>query len=419
MTDADEAKAATVGEVEEPNSSAVAAATTSVGFAKRANRNRGNMRKRETAEDEGNDETTVVRQKKQVRGDPLAFSNKREGETDIMMTYESNKALQSGGNDAFRYNETETAMEHDASCSVSMTDADEAKAATVGEVEEPNSSAVAAATTSVGFAKRANRNRGNMRKRETAEDEGNDETTVVRQKKQVRGDPLAFSNKREGETDIMMTYESNKALQSGGNDAFRYNETETAMEHDARTSDLKTQLGFRREHTIGSEKGGGSHGPLRANMYARVTTRFDYQPDICKDYKQTGFCSYGDSCKFMHDRGDYKSGWEIERDWEEEQKQKVEDKKKGLNPDDDEEEEEKPGRPEDDLPFACYICREEWAKCKNPVMTRCRHYFCQSCALKHHAKGGKCAICDQSTQGIFNVAQDIVKKMKAAQAAQP
>jgi len=45
--------------------------------------------------------------------------------------------------------------------------------------------------------------------------------------------------------------------------------------------------------------------------------RFDYQPDICKDYKETGFCSYGDSCKFMHDRGDYKSGWELETvgDW--------------------------------------------------------------------------------------------------------
>jgi hypothetical protein len=41
--------------------------------------------------------------------------------------------------------------------------------------------------------------------------------------------------------------------------------------------------------------------------------RFDYQPDICKDYKETGFCSYGDSCKFLHDRGDYKSGWELER----------------------------------------------------------------------------------------------------------
>lgn len=71
--------------------------------------------------------------------------------------------------------------------------------------------------------------------------------------------------------------------------------------------------GFRREHTIGAEKGGGQHGPLRANVHARVSCRFDYQPDICKDYKETGFCGYGDSCKFVHDRSDYKGGWEIEK----------------------------------------------------------------------------------------------------------
>lgn len=55
------------------------------------------------------------------------------------------------------------------------------------------------------------------------------------------------------------------------------------------------------------------HGPLRANVYARVSCRFDYQPDICKDYKETGFCGYGDACKFVHDRSDYKGGWEIEK----------------------------------------------------------------------------------------------------------
>jgi len=88
------------------------------------------------------------------------------------------------------------------------------------------------------------------------------------------------------------------------------------------------------------------------------TFRFDYQPDLCKDYKETGYCGYGgtqlnaaaipilnstntDSCKFMHDRGDYKSGWQvhltlhdhpgpivvaivsqIEREWKEEQEAK-------------------------------------------------------------------------------------------------
>lgn len=109
--------------------------------------------------------------------------------------------------------------------------------------------------------------------------------------------------------------------------------------------------GFRREHTIGAEKGSGTHGPLRAPSNIRMTVRFDYQPDICKaspisfpscvfcrevcglsafkkfidhkealkcdlcpqDYKETGYCGYGDACKFIHDRGDYKSGWELER----------------------------------------------------------------------------------------------------------
>jgi RING finger protein 113A len=73
------------------------------------------------------------------------------------------------------------------------------------------------------------------------------------------------------------------------------------------------RAGFRREHTVGAEKGSGAHGPLRASTNVRMTVRFDYQPDICKDYKETGYCGYGDACKFMHDRGDYKSGWELDR----------------------------------------------------------------------------------------------------------
>ena len=48
--------------------------------------------------------------------------------------------------------------------------------------------------------------------------------------------------------------------------------------------------------------------PMKSVENLRVTVRFDYQPDICKDYKETGYCGYGDNCKFMHDRGDYKTG---------------------------------------------------------------------------------------------------------------
>jgi RING finger protein 113A len=34
-------------------------------------------------------------------------------------------------------------------------------------------------------------------------------------------------------------------------------------------------------------------GPIRAPSNLRVTVRWDYQPDICKDYKETGFCGFG------------------------------------------------------------------------------------------------------------------------------
>lgn len=58
-------------------------------------------------------------------------------------------------------------------------------------------------------------------------------------------------------------------------------------------------------------------GPIRAPENIRSTVRWDYQPDICKDYKETGFCGFGDSCKFLHDRSDYKHGWQLEQEWEE------------------------------------------------------------------------------------------------------
>lgn len=34
-------------------------------------------------------------------------------------------------------------------------------------------------------------------------------------------------------------------------------------------------------------------GPIRAPSNIRATVRWDYQPDICKDYKETGFCGFG------------------------------------------------------------------------------------------------------------------------------
>lgn len=97
-------------------------------------------------------------------------------------------------------------------------------------------------------------------------------------------------------------------------------------------------------------------GPIRAPTNLRATVRWDYQPDICKDYKETGFCGFGDSCKFLHDRSDYKHGWQLEREYESGQY--------GQESDDDKRYEiESDG---EDLPFKCIICRKSFV---DPVVT--------------------------------------------------
>ncbi|KAF9900675.1 hypothetical protein EC991_007037 [Linnemannia zychae] len=145
-------------------------------------------------------------------------------------------------------------------------------------------------------------------------------------------------------------------------------------------------------------------GPMRASANIRVTNRFDYQPDICKDYKETGFCGYGDSCIYMHDRGDYKAGWQLDQEWEAEQRAKKAALIEGLDA-----ESESSSDDDDGVPFACLICREPFTR---PVVTKCNHYFCEKCALKRYAKTPKCAACQTPTGGLFNaVPKDFLKKV--------
>ena len=63
---------------------------------------------------------------------------------------------------------------------------------------------------------------------------------------------------------------------------------------------------------------------------------------------------------------------------------------------------------EEDVPFACLICRKNFT---NPVVTRCGHYFCSDCAIKRFAKTPKCIACGAQTGGIFNRADKILAKM--------
>jgi RING finger protein 113A len=56
------------------------------------------------------------------------------------------------------------------------------------------------------------------------------------------------------------------------------------------------------------------------------------------------------------------------------------------------------------IPFACIICEGPY---KQPVVTRCGHYFCEACALKRYRKDPTCKNCGAATMGVFNTASKL------------
>lgn len=152
-------------------------------------------------------------------------------------------------------------------------------------------------------------------------------------------------------------------------------------------------------------------GPIKAPTNIRTTCRFDYQPDICKDYKDTGFCGFGDTCIYLHDRGDTLSGWQLEQQWQQEQELK---KKKQQEQMDEFMSGGKPSNEsnldEDGLPFACHLCRNYFV---DPVVTNCGHYFCQACLLKHvKGESNLCPICNKDTHGVFHEPTKLLNKKR-------
>lgn len=172
----------------------------------------------------------------------------------------------------------------------------------------------------------------------------------------------------------------------------------------------------------------GTMGPLRAPTNVRSICRVDYQPELCKDYKETGFCPFGDSCKFLHDRSEYKAGWQVEKEWQASQKAKaaaLERKLLGVDGGDGGEDAgeadgaEADGgaaakKKEDELPFACHICRKPFA---DPIVTNCGHYFCERCAVERYSRDPLCAICNKQTMGVFNAARKLIARLAAARRA--
>lgn len=130
----------------------------------------------------------------------------------------------------------------------------------------------------------------------------------------------------------------------------------------------------------------GSHksriaGPVKAAANIRSTARFDYAQCLCKDYLETGFCGFGDSCVFVHDRGEYKAGWELDAEWEREHgRWSEEDADKYLVKDEVVVERE------------CTICKDADFRGR-PVQTECGHRFCEPCILGSFKRSRKCPTC--------------------------
>ncbi|RYO99597.1 hypothetical protein DL766_006751 [Monosporascus sp. MC13-8B] len=158
-------------------------------------------------------------------------------------------------------------------------------------------------------------------------------------------------------------------------------------------------------------------GPIKAATNIRTITVTDFAPDVCKDYKQTGFCGFGDNCKFLHAREDYKQGWELDREWEKVTKLKknasgtvVASANRGAaNARDTDDPDEADEAALEKIPFACIICKGSY---KEPIVTRCGHYFCLPCALQRYRKDPSCAACGAGTGGVFNTAKTLNKLLE-------
>ncbi|KAA8641814.1 hypothetical protein EYZ11_006483 [Aspergillus tanneri] len=152
---------------------------------------------------------------------------------------------------------------------------------------------------------------------------------------------------------------------------------------------------------------GKKFGPIKAPTNIRTVTFTDYMPNVCKDYKLTGYCGFGDGCIYLHAREDYKQGWELDREWEINTKGKnldgkVVSQRSGDGSFKDEEDEEEALL--ENIPFACIICKKPY---QNPIITKCGHYFCESCALQRYRKNPSCAACGAGTGGVFNTAKKL------------
>ncbi|KAI9894604.1 MAG: RNA-splicing factor [Vezdaea aestivalis] len=293
------------------------------------------------------------------------------------------------------------------------------------------------------FKKRSNRS-ANIRKRASPQPEPssssssgseNDEVGVKVKRRKIVGRVQAGSDRSKlAERDALLavtTFDGDRSRHITENDEATKQSNWYEKNNDMSPENL---LGTRRPTTVekdGLYKGAAGYqsfvqknldapsrsvGPIKAPTNIRTITVTDFAPDVCKDYKQTGFCGFGDSCKFLHAREDYKQGWELDRDWEVGTKGKKltgktvasADRRTGGNAGEAEDEDEDESLLEK-IPFACVICKKPY---NNPIVTKCGHYFCEACALKRYRKTPNCVACGSGTGGVFNGAKNLKRLLE-------
>ena len=131
----------------------------------------------------------------------------------------------------------------------------------------------------------------------------------------------------------------------------------------------------------------------RVKKHFKNPVDVDFNPSRCKDFHDSGYCSWGDSCIYAHDRTDYKRGWELDKEWEEQQKEA---KNKQINAFLSKQlgEDEKNKQKEEN----CLLCEK---KAVDAVYTECDHLFCEKCVLSRYKLDQKCPECGKALKGVF------------------
>ena len=150
--------------------------------------------------------------------------------------------------------------------------------------------------------------------------------------------------------------------------------------------------------------------PKEINNQTQIkrTTTIDYQPDLCKDYYETGYCGYGDNCRFIHDRSITKTSLQLDKEYDEKLKREASKKAEELyeecKKEQKEEEMKKNMNEEMELKKKCIQCKKEFNDNNTPMTMKCNHWICRNCCI-----GCKnCIRCGNSTGGVFKA----VKKWK-------